>query len=126
MCDAVGVPDQPPFPCPCCGYFVFGEEPGSYDICPVCGWEDDLSQLRFPTMGGANAPLIDCQREYANPREWERSSDSPEDLGYVRDPEWRPIDPDIDDVEQPLKGVDYGLTYSTDRTIYCYWRQHTS
>ncbi|MBO0846033.1 MAG: hypothetical protein J2P22_11530 [Nocardioides sp.] len=37
------------YPCPCCGYLVFDEEPGSYDICAVCGWEDDLSQLRFAT-----------------------------------------------------------------------------
>lgn len=46
------------YPCPCCGYLVFDEEPGSYDNCPVCGWEDDLSQLRFPTMAGANRPLL--------------------------------------------------------------------
>ena len=80
---------------------MFSEEPGSYDICPVCGWEDDLSQLRFPTTGGANAPLVDCQREYANPRDWERPAASPEELGYVRDTDWRPIDRAAYDVEQP-------------------------
>jgi anaerobic ribonucleoside-triphosphate reductase len=31
------------WPCPCCGYQVFTGPPGSYEICPVCGWEDDLS-----------------------------------------------------------------------------------
>ena len=40
------------YPCPCCGYLMFNEEPGSYDICEVCGWEDDLSQLRFATVAG--------------------------------------------------------------------------
>jgi hypothetical protein len=126
MCHAGSVPDAPSFLCPFCGYVVSTEEPGSYDICPVCGWEDDLSQLRFPTIGGANAPLIDCQREYASPRDWERRLETPEGLGYVRDPDWRPIDPAIDDVEQPLKGLDYGLTYSTDRTVYYYWRVRQS
>ncbi len=36
------------YPCPCCGYLVFTEPPGSYTICPICFWEDDISQLRFP------------------------------------------------------------------------------
>lgn len=118
---AAGVADAM-FPCPCCGYVVFSEAPGSYEICPVCGWEDDLSQLRFPTTSGANAPLVDCQRGYADPRSSERSTTSPEELGYVRDPEWRPIDLAIDDLEQPLEGVDYGMTYAGDRTVYYYWR----
>lgn len=40
--------DQTKFPCPCCGYLVFDREPGFHQVCPICGWEDDLSQLRFP------------------------------------------------------------------------------
>ena len=44
-----------PHPCPACGFEVFDEPAGSYDICPVCDWEDDEVQLRFPAMrGGAN------------------------------------------------------------------------
>jgi rubrerythrin len=35
------------YPCPGCGYLVFDEPPGSYEICPICFWEDDLAQLRF-------------------------------------------------------------------------------
>lgn len=43
------------FPCPSCGFEVFSERPGSYEICELCGWEDDHVQLRFPAMaGGAN------------------------------------------------------------------------
>lgn len=38
------------FACPCCGYKTFKEQPhGSYDICPVCFWEDDPNY-----KGGAN------------------------------------------------------------------------
>ena len=39
------------YPCPCCVYLMFGAPPGSYDICKICFWEDDLSQLRFVMMG---------------------------------------------------------------------------
>jgi hypothetical protein len=28
------------YPCPCCGYPTLTER-GGYDICPLCGWEDD-------------------------------------------------------------------------------------
>jgi hypothetical protein len=42
--------------CPCCGYKTFSHEPnGSYEICGVCYWEDDLIQLQDPDYdGGAN------------------------------------------------------------------------
>ena len=47
------------FPCPACGDLVFDEPPGSYDICGVCGWEDDLVQLRHPCLrGGANQQIL--------------------------------------------------------------------
>ncbi|WP_162818075.1 CPCC family cysteine-rich protein [Aquirhabdus parva] len=40
--------------CPCCGHFVFVNY-GSYDICPICFWEDDWTQLQYPfTDGGTN------------------------------------------------------------------------
>lgn len=55
------------YPCPCCGYLVFCRPPGSYDICPICDWEDDPVQLRWPDFaGGANHPsLIEAQGNYA-------------------------------------------------------------
>ncbi|WP_372448711.1 CPCC family cysteine-rich protein [Streptomyces musisoli] len=34
------------YPCPCCGHRVLGRMPGSYEICPVCFWEDDGVQFR--------------------------------------------------------------------------------
>ena len=44
------------YACPCCGYLTLDEEPGgSYDICPVCFWEDDYVQFQDPDyVGGAN------------------------------------------------------------------------
>jgi len=39
------------YPCPCCGYLVFTEPPGSYDICSICFWEDD------PVHSSSQRPL---------------------------------------------------------------------
>ncbi len=30
------------YKCLCCGYKTMDEERGSFDICPVCFWEDDM------------------------------------------------------------------------------------
>lgn len=53
------------FPCPCCGYLTFFQEPdGTYEICPVCRWEDDPVQLRDPNYaGGANRASLSEARE---------------------------------------------------------------
>ena len=53
------------FPCPCCGYLTFLHEPdGTYEICPVCRWEDDPVQLNDPDFsGGANEPSLNQARE---------------------------------------------------------------
>jgi Cysteine-rich CPCC len=55
------------FPCPACGHLVFAEPPGSDDICLVCLWEDDLTQLRWPELaGGKNeVSLAQAQRNVA-------------------------------------------------------------
>ena len=54
-------------PCPCCGHLIFLEPPGSYDICEICFWEDDIVMLRWPTSGGGanHASLVEAQRNYA-------------------------------------------------------------
>lgn len=44
-----------PYPCPCCGNKTI-DELGCYEICPVCGWEDDPVQSADPDFsGGANS-----------------------------------------------------------------------
>ena len=55
------------YPCVCCGHLTLTAPPGSYDDCPVCGWEDDIVGLRWPDLdGGANRlSLIEAQRSYA-------------------------------------------------------------
>jgi hypothetical protein len=42
------------YPCPCCDSLSF-EEAGGWEICDVCGWEDDPVQEQQPQLaGGAN------------------------------------------------------------------------
>lgn len=51
----------PRHPCACCGYLTMLVPPGdgSYEICPVCFWEDDGVQWRDPDYaGGANKPSL--------------------------------------------------------------------
>ena len=44
------------YPCPCCSYLTLDEvPPGTFEICPVCGWEDDNVQAADEDYeGGAN------------------------------------------------------------------------
>ena len=53
------------YACPCCGYLTFFSVPnGTFEICPVCMWEDDNVQLDDPDYaGGANAISLNQARE---------------------------------------------------------------
>jgi hypothetical protein len=89
------------YPCPCCGYLAFSEPPGSYEICSICFWEDDMVQLGFPFLGGGanQASLVEAQQAFARTGACEQRvllhvrQPTPHDQ---RDPDWRPVDPDRD------------------------------
>jgi len=53
------------YPCFCCGFLTLTEEPpGTFNICPVCRWEDDNVQARDPDYaGGANKLSLRQARE---------------------------------------------------------------
>ena len=119
------------YPCPCCGYLVFDESPGSHEICPICFWEDDLSQLRFPLIaGGANpVSLIEAQENYYRDGVSElrfRSKARAAEACDVREPQWRRIDVRADRIEELIEGKDYGRSYPQDATEFYYWRQSSS
>jgi hypothetical protein len=52
------------FRCPCCGYLTMPERtPGTFEICPVCFWQDDPLQYSDPEYeGGANTISLNQAR----------------------------------------------------------------
>ncbi|TAN42452.1 MAG: hypothetical protein EPN25_03170 [Nitrospirae bacterium] len=89
------------YPCPACGYLVFSESPGSYEVCPICYWEDDIVQLGYPDMaGGANkVSLIEAQNNFIAfgfSEEEFRKNVRGATAKDKRDHSWRPIDTDKD------------------------------
>lgn len=116
------------FPCPCCGYLSFTLPPGHHQTCVICFWEDDLAQLRFPRMpGGANrSSLEQAQRNFVHFGSADRfdqgkgRAPNPDDH---RDPDWRPLQTDRDNVETPRAGVRYTDSYPRDTTVLYYWRR---
>ncbi|MFC9943745.1 CPCC family cysteine-rich protein [Streptomyces pratensis] len=114
------------YPCPCCGYLVLDEMkfPRSYAICPVCFWEDDVIQFRWPTVdGGANkVSLIEAQRNYQDfgacdqhGRRFARLPAADEPL----DPAWRPVDVTRDSFE--VWGPEYWAPWPSDLSVLCWW-----
>ena len=92
------------FPCPCCGYLVFTEPPGSYEVCPICYWEDDAVQLEFATNGGGanRVSLVEGQHNFASVGACEERMVAhirPPTEADERDPTWRPIDQNVDRFE---------------------------
>jgi len=82
--------------CPCCGFETLEEAPpGTFDICVVCGWEDDNVQFDDPDYGGgAN---VDSLRQHQD--RW-MSSDAHvgheiEIAGrrFMRPRDWQPLAP---------------------------------
>ena len=67
------------YPCPCCGYYTLSEEPpGTYNICPVCFWEDEPLQFTVPTYkGGANGVSLEKAQQNVRVYGWaeERSKE---------------------------------------------------
>jgi hypothetical protein len=112
-----------PFPCPCCGYLVFAEPPGSSDICMICFWEDDAEQLRYPDLADETniMSLVEAQRSYGQHGAVDERLK--EDVRRptaedVLDRGFRPIDPQRDSFEPEPSGT----PGPADLTALYYWR----
>ncbi|MFF4861425.1 CPCC family cysteine-rich protein [Streptomyces sp. NPDC001231] len=112
------------YACPCCGHRVLSAMPGSYEIGPVCFWEDDGVQFRWPTTDdGANkVSLIEAQRNYQDfgacdqhGRQYVRPPAVDETLA----PAWRPIDL-IPDTFEDWEAEDRA-SWPNDRSVLCWW-----
>ena len=111
------------WPCPCCGHLTLPDGPGAYELCTVCFWEDDGSQLRWPmSSNGANAiSLTEAQQRYqrigAMDRAFRRKVRPPRATESL-DPGWRPFDPDVDWTHPELAGERWP---ANSEALY-YWR----
>ena len=54
------------YACPARSFFTLAEPPpGTYEICSICGWEDDPVQFKDPDYrGGANGPSLNEWRTH--------------------------------------------------------------
>lgn len=113
------------YTCPCCGYRVFNEPPGTEELCPICGWRDDLMHLRFPLFNGMpnGTSLIDAQMNYSVIGA--KDADALKSVRFPasedeRDPDWRPLDLDVDQPQEMPVDFD-GLAEAEDATTLYYW-----
>lgn len=120
------------YPCPCCGYQTFTEKPpGTYNICPICCWEDSiidnepgsntislrLAQQNFIEFGS-------CEREWL-------SYVRPPTPADQRDPHWQTLDEKaqttklhlINQITKAFEGVtrENGISLHEARAIDDYW-----
>jgi hypothetical protein len=117
------------YTCPCCSYRVFADAPGSYDICPICFWEDDIVQLAFPGLaGGANkCSLFEGQQNFEKIGACEERIKAyvrPAKDTDLRDSEWRPLDMGCDQFLKWENREDHQLWQKVkDRESLClyYW-----
>jgi Cysteine-rich CPCC len=98
---------------------MFSEPPGSYEICELCGWEDDHVQLAHPNMGGgANKSSLAAHQE----RALQTYPIGVTVVGsYTRSSEWRPLRPsEVQSQGAPTDGRAYFEAAAEDGPQY-YW-----
>lgn len=114
------------YPCPCCGHTVFAE-PAFWELCPICFWEDDPGQLRWPeSRWGANGySLIEGQRNYATIGVSHPTFADQVRPASIHEPiaeGWRPLDPEVDDYVRGDGDLRNSLGMVPDPTVLYWWR----
>jgi hypothetical protein len=95
-------------------------------ICPICYWEDDLLQLRWPFYaGGANGiSLADAQRNFltlgVSDRRFSELVRAPGE-GEVMDDGFRIVNVEIDEFEPTCTQE---VPWPEDRSVLYWWRSN--
>jgi hypothetical protein len=82
------------FACPCCGFHSLDEKPpGTFNICRVCGWEDDNVQFDDPDFaGGANElSLRETQSRWLKSVNAQHRSVEVQGTRFLKSSEWKPL-----------------------------------
>ena len=100
---------------------TFIEPPGSYDICSICGWEDDNVQLAHPRLliGANRECLVQYQRR--NVKEYPLEVQVVD--GIPRDREWRPATEEEAAIRQDGPNTGLEWFHATDVQPGYYWRK---
>lgn len=110
-----------PLPCPACGFLTVDEDSyGTYNICPICAWEDDALQLANPACGGRvnGKSLILAQRTaLAEHPLTESIADNIE-----RDNQWRPLTAVECETAEAEKDTKYWLNKAVYDPANVYWK----
>lgn len=83
------------YDCRCCGYATLDEPPGgTYDICPICFWEDDISLDPNTVSGPNHMTLIEAQDNFTkygacHPNFLKNVRKPNKEEAANRDPKWR-------------------------------------
>jgi hypothetical protein len=108
------------YTCPCCGYKVFEETPGSDDICPICFWHDDLIDLEtmYEPMGPNKVSLEQAQKNYAEfgAKEKRLVENVRPATNFEKDENWRMLDR----IKDTPKDIDPEAKEPSD-LYYWYW-----
>jgi len=112
-------------PCPSCGFLTLEEETyGSYNICPVCGWEDDGVQLANPTSGGgANSKSLAEAQQHALELVPAQVGST---KGFTRSPKWRPLSPQELAVADARKSAKHWHSQAVLTEAEAYWSSEAS
>ncbi len=108
------------FTCVNCGHKVFNDL-FNFEICPVCGWEDDPVQIRYPLSKGANKVcLVEAQVNFVKTgllyKGFTNFSDGKK---YEKDEVWRPFSKKdkVHVRDEEIREIDYPV----DMTRLYYW-----
>jgi hypothetical protein len=107
-------------PCPACGFLTVPDATyGSYNICQLCGWEDDGVQLANPACsGGANREsLIEAQARALGRFPLSTS----ETAGIGRSSSWRPLSESEQGVAHAQRVEKYWMNHAIVELAECYW-----
>ena len=110
------------YTCVNCGHRVFSDL-FNFEICPVCGWEDDPLQIRFPLEIGANKVcLVEAQVNFAKTGLlYKGFLNFADGKKYKKDPSWRMFEKK-DKIELREDGVNE-IEYPTNMTKLYYWSE---
>lgn len=111
-----------PLPCPACGFLSIEEDCyGTYNIFPICGWENDAAQLGNPACdGGANGEsLVEAQlAALAKHPLTIAITDNME-----RDSQWRPLNAAERETAEAEKQTEYWINNAVYDPETVYWKK---